>query len=113
MSETTNQQGEIEKKTPITEEDVENVKNYSKNFGVDITPELQEAMDKFEKDQTYENHLEFKLALCKWMISSPHESFTDSLWDHPKEAAKDIVFDLQFDKELEEELSEEQKKEAE
>lgn len=103
-----NEQGELERKVPVNEEDCENVRNYSTNFGVDITPELQEAMDKFEKDQTYENHLEFKLAICKWIIESKHESFADALWDHPKEAAKDIVFDLQFDKEVQEELSEDE-----
>lgn len=101
-----NDHGEIEKKVPVNEEDCENVRNYSTNFGVEISDELNEAMEKFEKDQTYENHQEFKLAICKWILESQHESFADALWDHPKEAAKDIVFDLQFDKEVQEELGE-------
>ena len=99
-----NENGEIERKVPVSEEDCENVRNYSVNFGVEISQELQAAMDKFEADQTYENHIEFKLEICKWLIQSGHESFEDSLWDHPKEAAQDIVFDLQFDKDVQEEL---------
>lgn len=105
-----NENGEIEKKVPVSEEDVENVLNYGLNFGVDVGPELTAAMEKFKNDQSYENFLDFKLEVCKWLTSSGHESFEDSLWDHPKEAAKDIVFDLQFDKDVLDELSEEKDK---
>lgn len=100
-----NESGEVERKIPVSNEDCDNVRNYSQNFGVDISPELQSAMDTFEKDQTdYEKMVDFKLELCKWLIECGHESFADSLWDHPKEAAKDIVFDLQFDKDVKTEL---------
>lgn len=101
-----NENGEVEKKIPVSEEDCENVKNYCANFGVEVSDSLQAAMDKFTADQTYENMIDFKLEICKWLIECEHESFQDSLWDHPKEAAKDIVFDLQFDKDVHEELSE-------
>ena len=96
--------GEVERKIPVSEEDRDNVINYSKNFGVEISDELQEAMDRFVDDQNYENMLDFKLAICKWLVESGHESFADSLWDHPKEAARDIIFDLQFDKDVQAEL---------
>ena len=111
MSET-NESGEIEKKIPVSEEDVENVLNYGTNFGVDVSPELTAAMDKFKGEQTYENMIDFKLEICKWLIESGHESFADSLWDHPKEAANDIVFDLQFDKDVQTELGEDEKPES-
>ena len=107
-----NENGEIERKIPVSEEDVENVLNYGLNFGVEISPELTTAMEKFKHDQTYENMLDFKLAICKWLTESGHESFADNLWDHPKEAAKDIVYDLQFDKDLQEELSDDENNEA-
>lgn len=106
-----NENGEIEKKIPVSEEDCENVLNYSTNFGADVTPELQLAMDKFKGDQTYENMQDFKLEICKWLIESQHASFADNLWDHPKEAAQDIVFDLQFDKDVQAELGDEDKSE--
>ena len=102
-----NENGEIERKVPVSSEDCENVKNYSLNFGVDISEELQQAMDKFDADPTYENHEDFKLEICKWLIQSGHESFEDQLWDHPKESAQDIVFNLQFDKDVQAELGEE------
>lgn len=109
MAKQTNENGEIERKVPVSEEDVENVLNYGLNFGVQVGPELMAAMDKFKSNQSYENFLDFKLEICKWLINSNHESFEDSLWDHPKEAAKDIVFDLQFDKDILEELSDKDK----
>lgn len=108
-----NENGEIERKVPVNEEDCDNVRNYAINFGVPLSPELEAAMKKFEENQTYENHNEFKLEVCKWLMSSEHESFQDPLWDHPKEAAKDITFDLQFDKDLEAELSDDNEEESE
>lgn len=108
-----NESGEVEKKIPVSNEDCDNVRNYSTNFGPDISPELQSAMDVFEKDQNYENMVDFKLELCKWLIECGHESFADSLWDHPKEAAKDIVFDLQFDKDVQTELGNEDEEDKE
>lgn len=102
-----NESGEVEKKIPVSDEDRDNVINYGKNFGVEVSKELQEAMDKFVENQTYENMLDFKLELCKWLTQCGHESFADSLWDHPKEAAKDIIFDLQFDKDVQAELGDE------
>lgn len=101
-----NDSGEVEKNIPVSDEDRDNVINYSKNFGAEMSEELQLAMDIFVKNSTYENMKDFKLELCKWLIESSHDSFTDSLWDHPKEAAKDIMFDLQFDKDVQAELGE-------
>lgn len=101
--------GELEKKISISAEDVDNVLNYSVNFGVEISSGLKLAMDKFNESPTYENMLDFKLEICKWLHDSKHESFADSLWDHPKDAAKDIMYDLQFDKEVREELSDDDK----
>lgn len=106
------QNGEVEKKVTISNEDIENVRNYALHFGVDLTPELETSMKNFENDPSYENQMDFKLEICKWMTGSQHESFKDKLWDHPKTAAADAMYDLQFDKDLKEELSaEEQPKE--
>ena len=96
--------GEVDERIPVSDEDRDNVINYCKNFGVTLNDELQKAMDKFVADKTYKNMLDFKLELCKWLVECGHESFADSLWDHPKEAAKDIIFDLQFDKDVQSEL---------
>ena len=109
MSEVNN--GEIDRSIPVSSEDCDNVRNYGLHFGVEISPELNDAMAKFEKDVTYENMIEFKRELCNWLVTCGHESFQDSLWEHPTEAAKDILFDLNFDKEVNEILTEEKKEE--
>jgi hypothetical protein len=101
----TKQTGEVERKVLISNEDIENVRNYSLHFGVDMTEELEKSMKAFEAAPTYENMLEFKLQICHWLTTSSHESFKDKLWEHPKSAATDALFDLQFDKDLKEELN--------
>ena len=105
MSNNVDQNGELEKKVAISNEDIENVRNYGLHFGIDLTPELEESMKNFEKNPTYENQMDFKLEICKWMTSSTHESFKDKLREHPKTAAEDAMFNLQFDKDLKEELT--------
>jgi hypothetical protein len=107
------QTGEVERKVLISNEDMENVRNYSLHFGVAMTPELEESMKAFESAPTYENMLEFKLQICKWLTGSEHESFKDKLWEHPKSAATDALYDLQFDKDLKEELGPEVPKKSE
>jgi hypothetical protein len=96
---------EVENKVTISSEDCNNVKKYCSHFGVPNTPELEAALDKFSGDPSYENQLDVKLEICKWILGCDHESFKDSLWDAPKKAAEEVVFDLQFDKDLKEELT--------
>lgn len=98
---------DIEKQNKVTcsVEDVENVRQYSKHFGVELTDDLVKALDLFEKEQSFENQKEFKLQVSKWILESEHESFKDDLWNAPKKAAQDAVFELQFDKDLNEHLS--------
>lgn len=99
--------GEVDRTIPVSAEDCDNVRNYSLHFGVELTEELKEAMNQFEKDVTsYEKMIDFKRELCRWLVECNHESFKDSLWEHPTEAAKDILFDLQFDKDVNEVLQE-------
>jgi hypothetical protein len=97
--------GELEKKVTVSSEDTDNVRNYALHFGIAITSDLEKAMQTFDKDPSYENMMEFKLEVCKWLNASEHESFKDKLWDHPKKAAEDALYDLQFDKDLREELA--------
>jgi hypothetical protein len=100
-----NNNGEVDRSIPVTGEDCDNVRNYSLHFGVNLTDELKNAMEEFEKDQTsYEKMIDFKRELCKWLVECNHESFKDPLWEHPTDAAKDILYDLQFDKDVKEVL---------
>lgn len=99
---------EEQNKVTCSAEDAENVRQYSKHFNVPLTPELENALDQFEKEPTFKNQKEFKLQISKWMLECSHESFKDSLWDAPKKAAADAVFDLQFDKDVKEVLTTEE-----
>lgn len=98
---------EEQSKVTCSAEDSENIRQYGKHFNVPLTDELVEAIDTFAKDPSFENQKEVKLQVSKWLLSSTHESFKDSLWDAPKKAAEDAVFNLQFDKDVKEHLVEE------
>lgn len=100
-----NMTDEVKNKVTISSDDCSNVRKYCSHFGVPSTDELEAALDKFSNNPSYENQLEVKLEICKWILSCDHESFKDSLWDAPKKAAEEVVFDLQFDKDLKEELT--------
>lgn len=102
MSEQTD---EVKNKVTISNEDCANVIKYATHFNVPLSPELQAALDKFSAENSFENQLEIKLEMCKWMLSSSHESFQDSLWDAPKKAAESVVFNLQFDKDVKDVLA--------
>lgn len=101
----TDKTDDVKNKVTISNEDCANVLKYASHFNVPLTSSLEEALQKFSSENTFENQLEVKLEMCKWMLSSSHESFTDSLWDAPKKAAESVVFNLQFDKDLKEELT--------
>jgi hypothetical protein len=100
-----NQTDEVKNKVTISNEDCANVIKYATHFNVPLSTELQSALDKFTADNSFENQLEIKLEMCKWMLSSSHESFQDSLWDAPKKAAESVVFNLQFDKDVKDVLT--------
>jgi hypothetical protein len=104
---TQNVSGEVDRSIPVSTEDCDNVRNYSLHFGVAVTESLQKAMELFENDTTsYEKMIDFKRELCNWLATCGHESFQDSLWEHPTQAAADVLYELQFDKDVNEILSE-------
>jgi hypothetical protein len=92
-------------KVTITNEDCLNVYKYCDHFKVPMSESFKKALQRFEKDNTYKNQLDIKLEMCKWILSSDHENFKDSLWEAPKKSAESLVFNLQFDKDLNDELT--------
>ena len=100
-----NKTDDVQNKVTISSDDCGNVRKYCGHFGVPSTEGLEKALQSFQDENSYENQLEVKLEICKWIIDCEHESFKDSLWDAPKKAAEEVVFDLQFDKDLKETLS--------
>jgi hypothetical protein len=100
----TKEDGEVTKAVVISPEDCLNVKKYCEHFGVPSTPELDQALDAFIATPTYENQVEVKLQLCKWILKGDHPSFKDQLWEAPIKVSEDVVFELQFDKDVKNEL---------
>jgi hypothetical protein len=107
MSKETKNNADLENKNKvsISNEDCANVVKYASHFNVPLSAGLDLALKKFSENNSFENQLEIKLEVCKWMLTCTHESFQDSLWDAPKKAAESVVFDLQFDKDLKETLN--------
>jgi len=110
-SDSKNENDEVKEKITITNEDCLSVYKYCEHFKVPMADSLKNALQKFEKDNSYKNQLEIKLEMCKWILSSDHENFKDSLWEAPKKSAEALVFDLQFDKDLNDELTKEKEDE--
>ena len=106
-----NKHEEVKNQIVISADDCKNVREYGKHFGVPIPQELEEALEAFITDQTFENQQTVKLEMCKWMLTSEHESFGDKLWEEPKQLAEEATFNLQFDKDVQEALDQSKKKE--
>jgi hypothetical protein len=98
---------EKKEKVVLNSEDIQNIRNFAIHFEVEMSDELKEAADKFNSKPNIENQNNLKLALCKWIKESEHDSFKDSLWDHAKERSTDIIFNMQFDKDVNEVLGSE------
>ena len=91
---------EIQTEVVINADDCENVRKYCQNFQIDIPAELEDALTAFENEKSFENQQNVKLELCKWMLTSTHETYQDEMWDTPKKSAEKILYNLQFDKDL-------------
>lgn len=94
------QKSVTEEKVVLNFDDMVNMVNYGKFFGVPLTDELVKATDIFKADPSYLNQKEFLRAICHWMLECEHETFKDPLWDKPKETARKILPELDADKEI-------------
>ena len=99
-----NSHEEVKNQIVISADDCQNVREYGKHFGVPIPQALEDALDAFVEAQTFENQQSVKLEMCKWMLTSEHESFQDKLWEEPKQLAEEATFNLQFDKDVQDAL---------
>jgi hypothetical protein len=82
---------ELLNKVVINKDDCDNVRNYAKYFEIDFPDSLEQSLVTFESDMTYENQQQVKLEICKWLVTSTHDSFKDKLWEHPKKAAQEFL----------------------
>ena len=100
MSNNEDQQNLTENQVVVTPEDMKNLRNYTEYFGVRAFDGLIQAANTFVKDPSYTNQQEFVRSFCLWITNSNHETFTDPLWDKPKEVAKKLLDELQANKVL-------------
>ncbi len=96
---------EVKNQVVISVEDCKNVREYGKHFGVEIPEVLCEALDAFIAEQTFETQNAVKLQMCKWMLTNPHPSFKDKLWEEPQKLAEEATFSLQFDEDVKDALA--------
>lgn len=104
------EQNDMEKITEnevvVTVEDMKNLRNYTEYFGVSAFKGLVQAANKFAQEPNYTNQQEFIRSFCLWITESKHETFTDPLWDKPKEVAKQLLDTLNADKVLQDAINE-------
>ena len=91
---------EIDTTVVLTAEDCGHVRHFCTQFQIEMPPRLEEVLVNFEKDNSFENQVQIKLELCRWMCTSKHESFQDKLWDAPKEHAQELIYDIVFNQEV-------------
>ena len=106
MSDNQEKYQEIDTKVALSVEDCQNIRNYGEHFKISLPKGLQKALLAFEKEQTFDHQNQIKLHICKWMVTSQHESYQDPIWDEPKVHANEIIYDITFDEQVEEMLNE-------
>ena len=93
----------------VNKEDIENLENLYTHFRIQMPSDLKEQIEIFNSDPSNYSvaaQNDLRVALCKCLISSNHELFTDELFNEVIENAEKIVFNADFKNDLEEVLSE-------
>jgi hypothetical protein len=97
---------EEEKKVVVTPDDVRGALDFFKHFEIAYPQSLQDAVDNFVGNQTFENQQRLKYELCKTMATSEHEAFKDEMFQKIIKEVTEVSYDMQFDYDLERTLSE-------
>lgn len=99
---------EVVNKVAITGEDCAGAAEFWKHFGVDMTPELKAAFEKFQESPTYENQCEVKLQVCRAIGYTDHDAFKDEMFKEIVEKCRNVVYDMAFDRSMEAALDKEE-----
>jgi hypothetical protein len=100
---------EVVNKIAINAEDCTGAAEFWKHFGIEMSPELRGAFDRFIANPTFEGQQELKLQVCKDIGYTDHEAYRDEMFKEIVEECKNVVYDLSFDKSLEATLDKEEK----
>jgi hypothetical protein len=101
MSETTEKVEEQEKKVVVSGKDCVSALDFWKHFNIPLPTPLQNAVEVFAKDPSFENQELVKLEICKAISTTDHEAFKDEMFAKIVEECSGVAYDMTFDKELE------------
>jgi hypothetical protein len=99
-------QSEIDRTVAITAEDCNAALDFWRHFNIPISTELQNAMDSFSRDPSFENQQKVKFYVCKAIVETDHPAFKDEMFSKIAEECENVSFHMQFDNELESILTE-------
>jgi hypothetical protein len=105
----TNALQEVVNKVAINTEDCTGAAEFWKHFGIEMTPELRGAFDKFAASPSFEAQQELKLRVCQDIGYTDHEAYKDEMFKEIVDECRNVVYDLSFDKSLEATLDKEEK----
>jgi hypothetical protein len=104
---------EKEQKVVLTHSDIQNIRDFFTHFKIQLIPELDEVMQRWEKKKdavTIGDQNDFKVALCSALLQSDHKMFKDELFKNIISNSEKIVYEATFKREFENQLTTEEKK---
>lgn len=106
MSDSVSKDTENENKIVISPEDTNAALDFWRHFDIPMPKSLQDAVDAFSKDVTFENQQRVKLEITKAIATTDHEAFNDEMFTKIKEECAAVSFEMEFDKDFEETATE-------
>lgn len=102
MSKTEQDENLVNQQVVISADDCNAALDFWRHFNIPISSGLQEAMDSFAKEPTFENQQKIKLEITSAIINSEHDAFKDDMFQKIVAECSGVNFDMQFDKDFEE-----------
>lgn len=108
MSDTENKDGEVQEKKNkivVSPEDCFAGLDFWKHFNIPIPAALEQAMNDFKENQTFENQQRIKLELCRAISQTDHDAFKDEMFQKIIVETESVTYDMQFERDLEDTLT--------
>lgn len=101
-----------EKKNVVTAsaEDVNHIRAFVKHFNLLMTPDLDAALNGFEKNPTYENQVAVRRAIATFVVTEPSGLLKDKMFAPLYNESDKIQYYSSFEENLNELLVDEEKK---
>ncbi len=92
---------EKDNKIVVSAEDCLAALDFWKHFNIPLPAPLENAVQAFAKDASFENQEAIKLEICKAISTTDHEAFKDEMFTKIVEECGGVAYDMTFDRELE------------